>query len=61
MDSGVTTVSADETLPLFALDTREISLDELSENADSSRKVAILIETAAAPSRIQVAGFYSSI
>jgi hypothetical protein len=61
MGSDVTAVSADETLSVFALDTREISLDELSENADSSRKVAVLIGTAAERSRIQVAGFYSSI
>jgi len=61
MGSDVTTVSADETLPLFALDTRAISLDQLSEDADDSRKVATLIASATEQPRVRIAGFYSAI
>jgi hypothetical protein len=61
MGSDVTTVSADETLPVFALDTRGVSLDQLSMDADGSRRVAALIASAAEQPRVQVARFYSAI
>jgi hypothetical protein len=61
MGSDVTTVSADETLPLFALDTRGISLDQLSKDADGKRIVAALIANTVEQSRVPVASFYSAI
>jgi hypothetical protein len=61
MGSDVTTVSVDETLPLFALDTRAVSLDQLSTDGSGARIAAALIASAAKRSRIQVAGFYSAI
>jgi hypothetical protein len=61
MGSDVTTVSADETPTLFALDTRGISLDQLSRDAEGGRKVAALIASAAEGPRVSVAGFYSAI